>query len=171
MVEPDSAEPIWKTRAACRGVVAWPVSWSSATLAARAGSIERAPVLAPGAAAERRWRRRGGCWRCVRRCGLRSGVPCRPARRRRAARAQVRLAQGLNGCEASGSPVTGSRPSSSLWMGSSARCLASSPSGWVPQATQKILECTIPVTSLRQGAEVAITCQNNLRLPSWIWRA
>ena len=24
MVEPDSAEPIWKTRAACRGVVAWP---------------------------------------------------------------------------------------------------------------------------------------------------
>ena len=54
MVEPDSAEPIWKTRAACRGVAAWPVSWSSATLAARAGSIERAPVLAPGAAAERR---------------------------------------------------------------------------------------------------------------------
>ena len=31
MVEPDSAEPIWKTRAACRGVAACPVSWSSAT--------------------------------------------------------------------------------------------------------------------------------------------
>ena len=26
MVEPDSAEPIWKTRAACRGVAAYPAS-------------------------------------------------------------------------------------------------------------------------------------------------
>ena len=30
-VRADSAEPIWKTRAACRGVAACPVSWSSAT--------------------------------------------------------------------------------------------------------------------------------------------
>ena len=37
------------------------------------------------------------------------------------------------GCEASDSPATGSRPSSSLWMGSSARCSASLQSGWPPR--------------------------------------
>ena len=63
--EPDSAEPIWKTRAACRGVAACQVSCSSATKAARVGIIERAPVEPPVAAAERRWRSRGGCWRCT----------------------------------------------------------------------------------------------------------
>ena len=48
MVEPDSAEPIWKPRAACRGVAAW-------SSAARVGwIIERAAVEAPVAAAERR---------------------------------------------------------------------------------------------------------------------
>ena len=39
MVEPDSAEPIWKPRAACRGVAACPVSWSSARDAFRAGDV------------------------------------------------------------------------------------------------------------------------------------
>ena len=94
MVEPDSAEPICKPpRSVSRsGGVAGVVEFGDIC---GEGRIYRAgaPVLAPGAAAERRWRRRGGCWRCVRRCGLRSGVPRRPARRRRAARAQVRLAQ------------------------------------------------------------------------------
>ena len=40
-------------------------------------------------------------------------------------------------CEASGGPLTGSRPSSSLWMGSSAKWSASLPSGW-PHAMPKI---------------------------------
>ena len=59
----DSAEPIWKPRAACRGVAACPVFVELGDVGGEGRIIERAPVEPPVAAAERSWRRRGGCWR------------------------------------------------------------------------------------------------------------
>ena len=51
MVEPDSAKPIWKTRVACRGVAACPVSWEFGDIGG-GRIIERATVEPPVAAAE-----------------------------------------------------------------------------------------------------------------------
>ena len=63
MVEPESAEPIWKTRAACRGVAAYLGVVEFGDVGGEGRIIERAPVEPPVAAAQRRWRTRGGCWR------------------------------------------------------------------------------------------------------------
>ena len=64
MVEPDSAEPIWKTRAACRRSGGVPGLVEFGDVGGEGRIIERgAPVEPPVAAAERRWRRRGGGWR------------------------------------------------------------------------------------------------------------
>ena len=63
MVEPDSAEPIWKPRVACRRSGGVPGLVEFGDVSGEGRIIERAPVEPPVAAAERRWRRRGGGWR------------------------------------------------------------------------------------------------------------